>query len=93
MLQVPGILLVSTLHDSSEGGAAAAPIPVLEAMVHNMLHHKNGDQDDQNGDQDDEVIGNHGDIDGWRNGIDVRLFYSYRNFLKNQMRYNMDLRG
>ena len=93
MLQVPGILLVSTLHDSSEGGAAAAPIPVLEAMVHNMLHHKNGDQDDQNGDQYDEVIGNHGDIDGWRNGIDVRLFYSYRNFLKNQMRYNMDLRG
>ena len=86
-LQLPGILLLSTLHACSEGGSAAAPIPVLEAMVHNMLHHKNGDQDDQ------EVYGNHGDGDGWRSGIDLRLFYSYRNFLKNQMRYNMNLRG
>ena len=56
-------------------------------MVHNMLHKEHDHQAEQ------ADHGNQEDGDGWKNGIDLRLFYSFRNFLKKQMEYNMDLRG
>ena len=54
-----------------------------------MLNDKHGNYDEQ----DDPDHGEYDEGDGWKNGIDLRLFYSYRNFLKKQMQYNMNLRG
>ena len=51
-----------------------------------MLHDKHANYDEHD-DHDYE------DGDGWKNGLDLRLFYTYRNFLKKQMQYNMNLRG
>ena len=54
-----------------------------------MLNDKHGNYDEH----DDHDHGEYDVGDGWKNGIDLRLFYSYRNFLKKQMQYNMNLRG
>ena len=86
LLQVSGLLL-TTLFDRNKGGSA--PISGIEALVHNMLNDKHGNYDDH----DDHDHGEYDEGDGWKNGIDLRLFYSYRNFLKKQMQYNMNLRG
>ena len=67
---------------SIEGGAIlmhqSAPISGVAAMVYNMVHDDPINHHDDD-DKDDEI---------WR-----RLFYSYRNFMQKQMKYNMHLIG
>ena len=73
----------------------SSPISGIEAMVHNLVgdeygNHGQGDEHDdhENGDEhDDHENGDEQDH------YQLWLFYSYRNFLKKHMQYNMHLRG